>query len=99
MQAKTIDAIRAVLPNSVSAQPIIDLAQTETLVDCSVETLFGYPEGVALPRYDALYSERGLHNILVGYGQAAVNAAEGYARRTRRVDVVPVTSGRGGGNN
>ena len=66
-----------------------------TLLECGVDTLFGYPGGAALPLYDALYHEPRLRHILVRHEQAAVHAAEGYARTTGRVGVVLVTSGPG----
>ena len=73
-------------------------ALLETLVECGVDTIFGYPGGAALPLYDALYSEPRLRHILVRHEQAAVHAAEGYARTTGRVGVVLVTSGPGVSN-
>lgn len=75
-------------------------AQTllDTLVECGVDTLFGYPGGAALPLYDALHGEPRLRHILVRHEQAAVHAAEGYARSTGKVGVVLVTSGPGVGN-
>ena len=73
-------------------------ALLDTLVDCGVDTLFGYPGGAALPLYDALHGEPRLRHVLVRHEQAAVHAAEGYARSTGRVGVVLVTSGPGVGN-
>ena len=73
-------------------------ALLETLVECGVDTIFGYPGGAALPLYDALYSQPLLRHVLVRHEQAAVHAAEGYARSTGRVGVVLVTSGPGVGN-
>ena len=73
-------------------------ALLETLVECGVDTIFGYPGGAALPLYDALHGEPRLRHILVRHEQAAVHAAEGYARSTGRVGVVLVTSGPGVGN-
>jgi acetolactate synthase-1/2/3 large subunit len=70
----------------------------DTLVECGVDTLFGYPGGAALPLYDALYEHPGLRHVLVRHEQAAVHAAEGYARSTGRLGVVLVTSGPGVGN-
>jgi acetolactate synthase-1/2/3 large subunit len=70
----------------------------DTLVACGVDTIFGYPGGAALPLYDALYSEPRLRHVLVRHEQAAVHAAEGYARSTGRLGVVLVTSGPGVGN-
>ena len=73
-------------------------ALLQTLVECGVDTLFGYPGGAALPLYDALFTEPRLRHILVRHEQAAVHAAEGYARSTGRIGVVLVTSGPGVGN-
>src|SRR5688572_32926411 len=72
-------------------------ALLDTLVECGVDTLFGYPGGAALPLYDALHGEPRLRHVLVRHEQAAVHAAEGYARTTGRVGVVLVTSGPGVG--
>ena len=74
------------------------VALLDTLVECGVDTIFGYPGGAALPLYDALYGEPRLRHVLVRHEQAAVHAAEGYARSTGRVGVVLVTSGPGVGN-
>ncbi|MES1264525.1 MAG: thiamine pyrophosphate-binding protein, partial [Variovorax sp.] len=74
------------------------VALLDTLIDCGVDTLFGYPGGAALPLYDALHGEPRLRHVLVRHEQAAVHAAEGYARSTGRVGVVLVTSGPGVGN-
>src|SRR3954471_13360794 len=70
----------------------------DSLIECGVDTIFGYPGGAALPLYDALFSRPQLRHILVRHEQAAVHAAEGYARSTGRVGVVLVTSGPGVSN-
>jgi acetolactate synthase-1/2/3 large subunit len=67
----------------------------QTLIDCGVDTIFGYPGGAVLPLYDALHSEPRLRHVLVRHEQAAVFAAQGYARSTGRLGVVFVTSGPG----
>ena len=69
-----------------------------TLIDLGVDTVFGYPGGAVLPLYDALHAEPRLRHVLVRHEQAAVHAAEGYARCTGRVGVVFVTSGPGVAN-
>jgi acetolactate synthase-1/2/3 large subunit len=69
-----------------------------TLLDLGVDTVFGYPGGAVLPLYDALHDEPALRHVLVRHEQAAVHAAEGYARSTGRVGVVFVTSGPGVAN-
>jgi acetolactate synthase-1/2/3 large subunit len=70
----------------------------DTLVAHGVDTVFGYPGGAVLPLYDALYAEPRLRHVLVRHEQAAVHAAEGYARTTGRPGVVFVTSGPGMAN-
>ena len=67
----------------------------DTLIAAGVDTVFGYPGGAVLPLYDALMQEPRLHHILVRHEQAAVHAAEGYARSTGKLGVVFVTSGPG----
>src|SRR5213595_3222708 len=70
----------------------------KALVDQGVDVVFGYPGGAALPLYDALHARPQLRHILVRHEQAAVHAAEGYARSTGKVGVVLVTSGPGATN-
>jgi acetolactate synthase-1/2/3 large subunit len=68
------------------------------LTEQGVEVIFGYPGGAVLPIYDALFQQNSIRHILVRHEQAAVHAAEGYARSTGRVGVVLVTSGPGATN-
>ena len=70
------------------------------LKDQGVEVIFGYPGGAVLPLYDALFQQNAIRHILVRHEQAAVHAAEGYARSTGKVGVVPVSGGccRAGGH-
>ena len=70
----------------------------KALVDQGVDVIFGYPGGAVLPLYDALYQQNSIRHILVRHEQAAVHAAEGYARSTGKVGVVLVTSGPGATN-
>ena len=70
----------------------------DSLIACGIDTIFGYPGGAALPLYDALHGRPQLRHILVRHEQAAVHAAEGYARSTGKVGVVLVTSGPGVSN-
>ena len=63
-----------------------------------VDTIFGYPGGAVLPIYDAIFQQNAIRHVLVRHEQAAVHAAEGYARSTGRVGVVLVTSGPGATN-
>jgi len=69
-----------------------------SLVDLGVEVIFGYPGGAVLPLYDALFNQETIRHILVRHEQAAVHAAEGYARSTGKPGVVLVTSGPGATN-
>ncbi len=69
------------------------------LEDEGVEHIWGYPGGAALPIYDALDTDaKELKHILVRHEQAAVHAADGYARSTGKPGVVLVTSGPGATN-
>jgi acetolactate synthase-1/2/3 large subunit len=70
----------------------------EALKDQGVEVIFGYPGGAVLPIYDALFQQNAIRHVLVRHEQAAVHAAEGYARSTGKVGVVLVTSGPGATN-
>ncbi|MFR9603203.1 MAG: biosynthetic-type acetolactate synthase large subunit [Rikenellaceae bacterium] len=70
-----------------------------SLVESGVDTVFGYPGGQIMPLYDALYDySDSLRHILVRHEQAAVHAAQGYARATGRTGVCFVTSGPGATN-
>src|SRR5204863_10123396 len=70
----------------------------KALLDQGVDVIFGYPGGAVLPLYDELLKQNALRHILVRHEQAAVHAAEGYARSTGTVGVVLVTSGPGATN-
>ena len=69
-----------------------------TLSDLGVDVIFGYPGGAVLPIYDALFKQDRIKHVLVRHEQAAVHAAEGYARSTGKPGVVLVTSGPGATN-
>lgn len=62
-----------------------------------VETVFGYPGGAVINIYDDLYDSP-IKHILTRHEQAAVHAADGYARTTGEVGVVIATSGPGATN-
>lgn len=70
----------------------------KALKDQGVDIIFGYPGGAVLPIYDALFQQNDIKHILVRHEQAAVHAAEGYARSTGKVGCVLVTSGPGATN-
>ncbi|GLU35290.1 acetolactate synthase [Trinickia caryophylli] len=65
------------------------------LADEGVEVLWGYPGGAVLYIYDELYKQDKVQHVLVRHEQAAVHAADGYARATGKVGVCLVTSGPG----
>ena len=80
-----------------------NLNGSHTLMHClmeeGVDTVFGYPGGTIMPVYDALYDYSDeIRHILVRHEQAAVHAAEGYARATGKTGVCIVTSGPGATN-
>ena len=69
-----------------------------TLTDLGVKHVFGYPGGSVLDIYDALFEHSDIEHYLVRHEQAAVHAADGYARATGEVGTVLVTSGPGATN-
>jgi acetolactate synthase-1/2/3 large subunit len=69
----------------------------ECLMKEGVDTVFGFPGGVVLPIYDALYDSP-LRHVLVRHEQGAVHMADGYARALGKPGVVIVTSGPGATN-
>ena len=90
------------LKRAASAQPLAPTAEpngSEILVKClqaeGVKFLWGYPGGAVLYIYDALYKQDTIEHVLVRHEQAAVHAADGYARATGEVGVALVTSGPG----
>ena len=76
-----------------------ELNGSEILVRClqaeGVKHIWGYPGGAVLYIYDALYKQNTMEHVLVRHEQAAVHAADGYARATGDVGVALVTSGPG----
>jgi len=69
-----------------------------SLEDEGIEHIFGYPGGSVLDIYDALFESSKIEHFLVRHEQAAVHAADGYARSTGKVGAVLVTSGPGATN-
>ena len=61
----------------------------------NVKFIWGYPGGAVLHIYDAFYKQDTIQHVLVRHEQAAVHAADGYARATGDVGVALVTSGPG----
>lgn len=74
------------------AQMLIKCLQEE-----GVDVIFGFPGGVVIPIYDALF-DSDIRHILVRHEQGAVHAADGYARATGKVGVCLATSGPGATN-
>ena len=70
----------------------------QALFDQGVDTIFGYPGGAVLPIYDAIHQQDRIKHVLVRHEQAALHAAEGYARSTGKVGCALVTSGPGATN-
>jgi acetolactate synthase-1/2/3 large subunit len=69
----------------------------KSLIDEGVDTIFGYPGGAVLSLYHRMPAYP-IRHILVRHEQAAVHAADGYARATGKVGVALVTSGPGATN-
>ena len=70
----------------------------ESLLKEGVDVMFGLPGGAVLPLYGALSGYPGIRHVLVRHEQAAVMAADGYARATGKVGVCTATSGPGATN-
>ncbi|MBI2686422.1 MAG: biosynthetic-type acetolactate synthase large subunit [Acidobacteria bacterium] len=77
------------------------MSGAKILLEClareGVDTIFGYPGGVTLPLYDAMY-DNPIRHVLVRHEQNAAFAAQGYARSTGKVGVCCATSGPGATN-
>lgn len=69
----------------------------QSLKDEGVDIMFGYPGGVLLDLYDALFNS-GIKHVLPRHEQAAAHAADGYARSSGKVGVCLATSGPGATN-
>jgi len=80
----------------------MQLTGAEIIIRClqeeKVEHVFGYPGGSVLFTYDELFKQSKVKHILVRHEQAAVHAADAYARSSHQVGVVVVTSGPGATN-
>jgi len=83
-------ATSAQAPELRGAEIMVKALQAE-----GVQFIWGYPGGAVLHIYDALYKQDTMQHILVRHEQAAVHAADGYARATGEVGVALVTSGPG----
>jgi len=89
--------------SSLTEYPSMQLNGARILIEClireGVDIIFGYPGGSVLDIYDELphYGDQ-LRHVLVRHEQAAVHAADGYARATGKVGVCMATSGPGATN-
>jgi len=76
-----------------------ELTGAEITIRClqeeGVDYIFGYPGGAVLYIYDELFKQDKVKHVLVRHEQAAVHAADGYARSSNKVGVALVTSGPG----
>lgn len=70
-------------------------ALVETLSELGIDSIFGYPGASILSVYDELSKVNNIKHYLVRHEQAAVHAAEGYARISGKPGTVLVTSGPG----
>jgi len=101
MDMSSAEVKRAASAHSSPQSPPSDqeLNGSDVLVRClqaeGVRYLWGYPGGAVLYIYDALYKQDSIQHVLVRHEQAAVHAADGYARATGDVGVALVTSGPG----
>ena len=77
----------------------MEITGAEIVVRClheeQVDHIFGYPGGAVLYIYDEIYKQNKFKHVLVRHEQAAVHAADAYARSTEKVGVALVTSGPG----
>jgi acetolactate synthase-1/2/3 large subunit len=94
-KGSSMDMSAAEVKRAASAQPQTPISAepngSEILVRClqaeGVKYLWGYPGGAVLYIYDALYKQDSIEHVLVRHEQAAVHAADGYARATGEVGV------------
>ena len=77
-------------PEMIGAEMLVHALHAE-----GVEYVWGYPGGAVLFIYDEIFKQDKFEHILVRHEQAAVHAADGYARATGKVGVALVTSGPG----
>jgi acetolactate synthase I/II/III large subunit len=88
--------------NELIFYQFMEATGAEIVVRClaeeGVEFVFGYPGGAVLNIYDEIFKQNKFKHVLVRHEQAAVHAADAYARATGRVGVALVTSGPGATN-
>ena len=89
------------IKDNVSKNKVVSTSNTsaaalvEVLQELGVDTIFGYPGASVVSIYNELSFTNNIRHILVRHEQAAVHAAEGYARVSGKTGVVLVTSGPG----
>ncbi|WP_088282883.1 acetolactate synthase 3 catalytic subunit [Ideonella sp. A 288] len=97
MSAAEVKRASTAPPHPNTSHP--ELNGSEIMVRClqaeGVKFMWGYPGGAVLYIYDALYKQDTIEHVLVRHEQAAIHAADGYARATGEVGVALVTSGPG----
>jgi len=101
MGKNTINSSVPISPSTPKSNKIATKQGAEVFIDVlrneGIETMFGYPGGVVLPLFDALYKSP-INFILSRHEQGATHMADAYARVTGKVGVVLVTSGPGACN-
>ncbi len=99
MEISKAELASAAAASSGMGRPKQELMGADVLVKAlqaeGVKYIWGYPGGAVLYIYDALYKQDTIQHVLVRHEQAAVHAADGYARATGDVGVALVTSGPG----
>ncbi|PAT38592.1 acetolactate synthase 3 catalytic subunit [Vandammella animalimorsus] len=94
-KTETTAAAQAVQQSSAPVELMGAEILMKALAAEGVKHIWGYPGGAVLYIYDALYRQEQVQHVLVRHEQAAVHAADGYARATGEVGVALVTSGPG----
>lgn len=99
MEISKAELSSAAAASSGMGTQVQELMGAEVLVKAlqaeGVKYVWGYPGGAVLYIYDAFYKQDTIQHVLVRHEQAAVHAADGYARATGDVGVALVTSGPG----
>ena len=90
LASATASSTSSALPELRGAEILVKALQAE-----NVKFIWGYPGGAVLHIYDAFYEQDTIQHVLVRHEQAAVHAADGYARATGEVGCALVTSGPG----
>jgi acetolactate synthase-1/2/3 large subunit len=99
MEISKVELASAAAASNSAGHPSQELMGAEVLIKAlqaeNVQYVWGYPGGAVLYIYDALYKQDTIQHVLVRHEQAAVHAADGFARATGEVGVALVTSGPG----